>query len=376
MPADDNGKLLDAIRLLAERPELLHAMLEAAKTAKPKEPEPTVGELWAEFAPWGKRTIKSWITHETSYNTIARTSLKLEGFEGALPTLPWNRCDALACDVYRAARESTPNRRGGTISPTTVNSELTRLRSCFAYHVRITKRIPRDPMVGWGHVDESPFARRGVLSAEQFDRFTATAHPLFQDMSTMSYRCVGLRRGEVLALRKEWIDWDAHVLKLPAKNTKANEFRAVPFPDDVEVILKRHCGLSRGEFVFVNPRDPKRMAPIPATTFQNWLADARKKSGMHKIQGESLVFHHNRHSAVTRLVDERYPESVIRAAAGMSDKTFMRYRHSTPEQWAQLRAHQNRVGPPPISIVAPAAEERRPPRTAENFRRPADRRSK
>lgn len=357
MSADD-GKLLDAIRLLAARPEVLQAAMEMARAPKAK--PATVRELWAEFEPYGRRTVSSWSRHEINIGIIFRTRLSLDGWEGTIDELPWDQVTAELCNAYRAVREAAPNNRGGTIAPTTVNRELTCLRSCFNYHVRVTKRIGRDPMIGCFIANEEETARRGFLSPEQVERFVANAHPVFQDVVLVCYRCVGMRNSEARLLRKEEIDWDAGVIRLPVKRTKARRFRVVPFPDDIAAILRRRCEESRGPFVFVRPSDPLRTEPISQGTFQHWLVNARKKSGMHKIDGETTVVHHMRHSAVTRLVAEGAPEHAIKSAAGMSDRIFRRYAKWSPDQWETMRQRLNqqleRRRPAQKSAVAPIDE--------------------
>ncbi len=365
-------KLIEALRLLSERPDVLRAALEQAeRTAQERAQQTTVAQLWEEFAPWGARNIPSWALNETNWRVIARTKLPVGNRGASIAELRVDELNPEVFDSYRATREASPNNRGGTISPSTVNREITCLRSCFNYHMKVTRKLKISPTVGVELANEEQYARRGYLTPEQMERFLATAHPVFQDIVWCCYRCVGMRNAESRLLKKAEVDWEARVIRLPAKRTKARTFRVVPFPDDVEVILKRHCENSRGPFVFVNPRDPRREAPVPQHTFQRWLKAARRDSGMHSIDGESLVVHHARHSAVTQLVADGAAESMIKAAAGMSDRTFRRYAKFSPDQWEQLRQRLNRQRVPHVAIVD---ESRKPPQP-QRFGRPVSKKA-
>lgn len=338
----------------AARPQVVQ---EAAK--------PTVAKLWDEFAPWGKRNFKagSWVTMTRHLAVYKRTRVPV-GEGGALVSdLPWDALTTQFAELYREVREGQTNRRGGTVKPSTVNRELTTLQSMLRYFVDFKKTIPRSPIDGFHRADERAYARQTYLSPDEVRRFIEAGHPLFQDICWTAYRCVGMRHSEARLLRKSEIDWEARIIKLPASRNKNAAAREIPFPQDVETILRRHCESSRGPFVFVAVKDPRRCKPVPGGTMQHWLVAARKNSGVKGFsEGEDVVIHTLRHSGVTQLIQDGGKEGFVRAAAGMSPQTFARYLKFGRAQQDDLRKVMERSIQPPTSITAELDEPRKEPK--------------
>jgi integrase len=279
--------------------------------------------------------------------------------------LPWSRATADWAEQYRQVREATPKqargkavRGGGTIKASTVNRELGTVQTMLNYFVDVRKTIPRNPIDGFHRVDEAGNARQTFLSQDQVRRLIEAGPPVFQDICWVAYRCAGMRHTEVRLLQKDEIDWDARVINLPAARNKNGRARAIPFPQDVEEILARHCAGSRGPLVFVAPTDPMRMKPVPRQTMINWMQKARAKSGLRGFAGEAVVIHTLRHSGVTQLIQDGGREGFVRSAAGMSAKTLERYLKFGREQQDKLREVMDRQNIPPT----PIAGEQRPAR--------------
>jgi len=298
---------------------------------------------------------------------LARLKVKLDdGRESTLFELPWKACTPLVGSFYRAARTLEKNGRKDRdgspahVTDSTVNRELTTLQSMFTYHRDVRGSISHNPLDGFHHTDERGRARQTMLTPEQVDSFLECAHPLFNDICRVAYRCAGMRRGEAQMLRKSEIDWAARVINLPAPRNKNRRPRPIPFPDDVERILRRHADVSRGPYVFVSPRDPKRIKPVTDSAMWYWLNQARKRSGMVGFDSEPIVVHTLRHSGVTALVEQGAKESFIMAAAGMTPKTFSRYVKFGRQQQDDLRKVMNRSVTPPTPITTELEGERRP----------------
>lgn len=262
----------------------------------------------------------------------------------------WDEFDAALAEVYRDTRTSMDNGRGGTVKDTTVNRELSTAKSLFAYHCDMRKTIPRNPLAGCRFVDEKPFQRQTNLSPEEVAKFLEPAPMLFRDICLVAYRSAGMRRSEAQLLRKAEIDWSAKVINLSAARNKNRTARSIPFPDDVMAILRLHCDISLGPYVFVRTADPKRFDPPGNGYMQYWLEKCRDLSGVQGYPGENIVVHALRHAGVTRLVQDGAPESFVKAAAGMSDVTFKRYTKFGRKQQDILREHMNRQVEPPTPI--------------------------
>lgn len=349
--------LVAALRLLADHPEVLEAAVAlAARQAQAVSAAPvaTVGELWAEWEPWA-RPRRRWsicASHANVFRGIETMHwcprepsrvVTTDGRSLFVWDLPWTEVTPQFAARWREARSKQPNGRGGCVSDQAINRELGTLQSLLSYHVKVTKRLPRNPIDGWVRHDEEQDARQTFLTPEQVTRFISSGSPLWQDIATVAYRCVGMRMSEARLLRKSEVDFELGVITLPARRNKNRRPRVIPFPDDVAKLLRRHSDSARGEYVFVNPRDPARSSPVPEGTMQYWTEKAREKSGLVGVDGEHVVFHSLRHAGVTQLVEEGAPESFIRAAAGMSPKTFSRYVKFSRQQQDVLRAVMNRA---------------------------------
>lgn len=332
------------------------AIVSPATSAAPKATEPTVGELWEEYEVWGKNNYRPGAWHVALMHRRNFAKVVIDGVPVA--DMPWSKATPHFAEQYRAARGAMPNGRKGTIKPGTINRELTTLQQMFNYFVHTRKTIERNPIDGFSRVDEAQFARQTYLSPGQVRRFLESGPPVFQDIGLVAYRCAGLRNSEARLLKKTEIDWEARKLNLSAARNKNHRPREVPFPQDVEAVLRRHCENSRGPFVFVSPTDPQRVKPIPVATMQGWLRQARKRSGVQGFDGEPVVVHTLRHSGVTQLIQDGAPQGFVRAAAGMSEQTFARYLKFGREQQNALRKIMDRQvdGPTPI-----APEDRRGP---------------
>lgn len=328
---------------------------------------PTVGELWEAWEPWAKprRRWDICASHKNTFRGIETMSwCKRE--PSRVPTtdgrsllvweLPWTELTPAFADNWRAARSRQPNGRGGMVSDQAINREITTLQSMLTYHVKITKRLARNPLSGWSRADEEQHARQTFLTPTQVESFITAGHPRWQDMAIVAYRCAGMRLSEVRLLRKSEVNWDLRIIELPARRNKNRKARIIPFPDDVEEILRRHVDSAHGEYVFTNPRDPTRSQPVPAGTMQYWTEGARARSGLVGVDGERVVFHSLRHAGVTELVTEGAPESFVKAAAGMSDRILARYvKFSRPQQDALREIMERRSAkkaPPPANTDA------------------------
>lgn len=327
--------------------------------------ELTVGALWDQYSAWAEAHVSSWRTMKAHGVAHAKTFFVMEGERVNLHQLPWTKCTPAAAELYRTARVTTVSRLKKLVSPITVDRELSTLQSMFAWFKEVQRTIPYNPISGYRRVDPQEYVRKTALTQEDVKRFLSEAHPTFQDLYWTAYRCAGMRRDEVRLLRKSEVDWAARAINLSAKRNKNRRARVIPFPADVESILRRCCEVSRGDYVFVNPRDPSRKKPISQGTLWRWLDGARRRSKMSGFDGETLVFHTARHSGVTELVTSGAQESHVKRAAGMSDQIFARYsQFNRPQQDALRRVMDGQVEP--VSNLAAVTGERREPKRAES----------
>jgi integrase len=374
-----DSSLLAALKLIAEQPEVLAAAMALAGAQTAGAPKRTIGQLWVEWEPTAKK-LASWRICKTHRGTFEKTEVSCDsGRKTTVWDLPWEEVTPHLADLYRQTRSATPSgRRGrdgkiGNVSDSTINRELITLQSMLSYHRSVRQSIRYNPLAGFRRTNEAGFARQTYLTPEQAQRFIGAGPPMWQDITTVAYRCAGMRHSEARLLKKSEIDFEARVICLPSRRNKNRRARTIPFPSDVEAILKHHCEISRGPYVFVSTKDPKRMDPVGPSAMQYWMERARERSGVVGFEGETIVIHHLRHAGVTQLLQEGAPESMVKAAAGMSAETLSRYVKFQRPQQEILRQHMNRseageAAPPRIdrvpqgrpSLVALPGGNRRP----------------
>lgn len=192
-------------------------------------------------------------------------------------------------DLYRS-------RRAIGHSPTTVNIELRCLRAAFSTAVR------------WKLVPENPFKAVPLLrvpdqlptyfSKEEFHKFiSAIREQWFKDLVIVAVS-TGLRRGELLNLRWQDVDFGRRILQIHSSEvfkTKAGKRRAVPMNQTVVQILVRRAQDTSTEYVFTS--DGKRVLEDVATKrFKRCVLEAGINPKLH--------LHSLRHTFATWLVQD------------------------------------------------------------------------
>lgn len=136
---------------------------------------------------------------------------------------------------------------------------------------------------------------------------------------------MGLRRGELLALRPEHVDLDrklVRVVNTEAFTTKSGKERAVPLSSTAKRVLRKRQDLG-GPCIF---------GPSSGSISPNGLSHAfnrvRKEAGLPAW----VNLHSTRHTALTRLAEAGVPIEVIRQFAGHSSITVTeRYTRLRPD---------------------------------------------
>ncbi len=279
------------------------------------------------------------------------------------PALGGLQCMAIGVPELEAFVVSQLGRKTFRKMPPThtyIARQLRTLHSMFNWLVT-QGHIPANPIQGYAKKGSSKLfapgrmrkTRKTFLSEDQFKEFASHGPPIFQDIATLIYRCMGMRNSEARLLPKEEVSLENMLITLSHERTKTGQSREIPIPDDPEVIdiLKRNMAASRGPYVFVSPSDPKRAKPIPMPTIQSWMRKARDKSGLVGPGGENVCLHSLRHSAVTSALEDGAPPSLVGEAAGMSERIMRGYTRWGKSQQATLREFMSRRGPKLAPVV-------------------------
>lgn len=374
----DQGDLLRALLVekLRDDPKLAREVLLAAAKSAGTAPAATAAaastlrQLWTEWHPVMLETYKA---AETATAARRMLDVPVQRPDGSTLALGEWRPDELSrstMDLYRAARTKmrsgrvTADGKPATISDTTVDREINTLQAMLTWHVE-AERLVRNPIAKWRR--SPPRRRQTSLTWEQFEEFVSYGPPIFQDMATVAFKCAGMRRGEILRLEKAELDHERHEIALRGERIKTDEDRIIPVDSETWAVLERRAAESRGPFVFVNPRDPKRITPVSIRTFYNWIKRCRRDSGMRGVHGESIVFHLARHGGLNDWLDAGVNPAHVSKAGGLSLVTLQKHyqkwqrsqRAHVQQQVEDHRAGQRRPARAPMPTPPPRVRSHR-----------------
>lgn len=204
-------------------------------------------------------------------------------------------------------------------SPTTCNRELGYLRTAMRTAAFTTPpmlaitNIPKFPIVS-----ENEFARQGFTEDADFEKVVSALPPYLVPLATVAYHA-GIRRGELMRIDWDQVDFDGGVIRLYRGKTKTGEPRMVPMIGTMEKVL-RQAKAERDEFYPDCDRVFSRMGE-PIKSFKNaWLA-AVTRAGFKELQ-----FHDLRRSGARNLSRAGVPERVIMSITGHKTRSmFDRY---------------------------------------------------
>lgn len=135
---------------------------------------------------------------------------------------------------------------------------------------------------------KEPPGRVRYLSDDEASRLLDALRPDVRDV-VVTAMFTGMRRGEILGLRKSAIDFDAKLVALT--ETKTNKARYIPIHECLVELLRRACDRSPSEYVFTT------MVGRPLT---HRVAALFRKT-VEKLGIKNLRFHDLRHDFATKL---------------------------------------------------------------------------
>jgi integrase len=243
--------------------------------------------------------------------------------------------------LTREAIVQYAEKRRKDVSNATISHDLEGLRAALRLAFRAGRifRIPAFPEKLNGKV------RQGFFDAEEVERLCKKAPSWLAEMMRFAF-ATGWRRGELLGLRWEWIDWDEREIRLT--DTKNGEGRVIPIAGELVSIMGRlkdarrvtnpNGSVTLAEFVFHDDGQP-----ITRKRFMRAWTSARKDA---KLPGR--IFHDFRRSGARRLI-----------AAGVSQAVAMRVSgHKTPSIFRRYQIVETSDVAQALERVASRKEEK------------------
>ena len=209
-------------------------------------------------------------------------------------------------------------KRGGkkTFRPASINRELMCLSAVFREAVK-REYVNRNPVRGVKQLPEDNNMVR-YLNAEEETKLLNACTPNLRPMAICALN-TGMRRGEVLGLLWEDVDYDQELIRL--RHTKSKRVRYIPINSLLKATLEDLPKLKDCPWVFFNPETKKRW--FDQNTAWKYTI---KRSGL-----VGLRFHDLRHTFASRLVQMGTPLKAVQELLGHATiHMTMRYAHLAP----------------------------------------------
>ncbi len=269
----------------------------------------------------------------------------------------FNQITPKLIERFKEARAKERTKYGNERQPATVNRELAVLSKIFTLAIR-EGAAASNPCSEVERLYVSNNRIRYLLPEEE-ERLMAVLtderEHLYPMVTVDIY--TGLRKGELLNLRKDELDFNFNAIQLRKTKSRRGHVivgRTIPMESVVKQMLWSQCQQHDGEYVFINPKTDK-----PYTDIKKAFACACRKSEL-----KDFTFHDLRHTFGTRLAEQNVDVVCIKELMGhKSIETTMRYMHATDrgkrEAVATLAAYRQKD-----SRKFPTNEERLPVKVA------------
>jgi len=137
---------------------------------------------------------------------------------------------------YVAARQKGAGGLGKAAKPATINRELACLKTLFR-RAWNDKKMADNPMQGFKLLPEDNVRNR-VLTEEEFERLLNAAPEHIKPILLTAWE-TGMRRGEIIGLRRNQVDFRKGIITLFGQDTKTNKSHRVPMNDRLKECLER-----------------------------------------------------------------------------------------------------------------------------------------
>jgi integrase len=301
--SSESTRYADAERLLRQRME----EVSTGKYAGPQAERITVAELLDDL-------ITDFEDNGKSVEWLRYVDGHLRPFFGAMKA---------SAVQTRRIKDYISERRTAGMKNSTINRELAVLHRAFSLAYRETpprvKHIPAVPRL------EEPPARKGFFDHDDFTALRSELPDHLRPLITFAY-FTGCRKGEILALQWDQIDFRARVVRLEPGETKNDEARTIPLIGELYemLVIQRQIRDQRWpDCPWVFSRYGKRIRDIRGA----W-EEASRRAGVWKAETKrsKYIFHDLRRTGARNLVRAGVPERVVMSIGGWKTRAvFDRY---------------------------------------------------
>ncbi len=265
------------------------------------------------YLPASKTNKRSWQHDEFRAKTLCQY------FAG----MSFREITPMAIEKFKQDRLNTKSQRGTTFSAASVNHELALLSSVFTM-ARKNRLVRDNPCLDVEKLEVDNERERYLTDEEEsrlFAQLTGRRSHL-RSIVTVALH-TGIRRGALLALRWQEVDFTRNVITITKGKSKNKKMYVVPMNETVRAELAALRPWSNGcDGVFTNP-----ITKVSITDIKHGFVSACKDA---KIQ--NFRFHDLRHTFATRLADHGVPQAAIREMLGQTSlRMSQRYTHAVIE---------------------------------------------
>jgi integrase len=203
-------------------------------------------------------------------------------------------------EAYLVHRTQEGHGRQGKLKGATLNRDVACLRTILRRAV-LNRQIDRNPIEGVKRFKED--SRNRTLDPEEYQKLLANSALHLRSIIQVAY-VTGMRRGEILGLRWNQLDFKNKLIVLEADDTKTQEKREIPLEEGLISLFQRIPRVIGCPNVFTYKGKPIESVK---TAFQ----DAKRKAKIGDFR-----FHDLRHCAITNLRKAGVSDSVIMSISG------------------------------------------------------------
>ena len=277
----------------------------------------TVGEIVNLYVPWLKIHRKS----------VRQTLIMLKSFEELYPLIAE---EITSNDVTKWKQNCKNEKTGKSLAPQTINRRLALIKGMFSWALR-ERHISQNPLKGNVEMLKEPdHIRIRYLEPDERERLLTALEK--RDGEEKDYlRCAvllslntGVRKGTLLRLKWEYVDWERKTLFLPAQIMKGGKTHTVPLNSVALEALadwKKRCNPSDG-WIF------------PGDTPEGHLGDVKNpwETLLKRAKVQNLKWHDMRHDFASQLVMQGVDILTVKKLMCHTDlKMTQIYAHLSPQ---------------------------------------------
>ena len=211
---------------------------------------------------------------------------------------------------YLKWRKETGKPKGKELSGVTFNRDLACLKT-IVHRALLNRQIDRNPIEGVKLFKEIP--RNRTLTEDEYRKLVFHCPPHLKPIVEIAY-LTAMRKGEILGLKWEQVDFQNGIIVLEAEDTKTQEKREIPLDENLKDIFR---GI------------PKSIASPYVFTYRGEILTGCRAgfvTACNKAGIKNFHFHDLRHCAITNMRKAGVADSVIMSISGhKTDEVFRRY---------------------------------------------------